>query len=112
MNATQALARLHHATARHRQSMQKVETALLRKAVVATTAAGFGMMRRHSVSMSIKGFPWKLAVWLGATVTEAMTKGGVQTVAGALGDTTLASYTEGAVAGGSLIAGDEDSAAV
>lgn len=110
--AAEALTRLHNATKRHNQSMQKIETALLRKAVVTASAAGYGMLRRHKVPLSVKGFPWKLGVVLVANITEAFTKGGVQTAAGALGDYTLGSYTENATASGTLIAGEGDAAQV
>lgn len=108
MNAKDALARLHAATTKHRQSMRGLEMGLLRKATITVTSAGYGAMRKHAVPMSIKGFPWKLGVWLAATVTEVAVKSpAVVAIAGAIGDTSLASYTEGAVASGQLIAGED-----
>lgn len=109
LTASQALARLHSAGARHRSAMQRVEAAVVRKSTIVLASAGFGAMTRYKTPVAIKGFPWKLGAWALLTVAEAMTKGMTQQVAGALGDATLANYTHDAVAAGSLIAGDEGS---
>ena len=101
-----ALEAAHRRDAKHRDIMKRLQHSLIRKAGITLTAATYGAMRRHSVPLAIKSFPWKVGVWFGSTLVEAMTKGGVQAVAGAISDTTMASYTENAIATGSLIAGD------
>lgn len=80
--------------------------AIVRKAGVAATGAGLGALTAHGVSPDVKGFPWKLGVWLIAVATEAMTEGNAQQLAGAIGDATLAVYSHDAVANKSLVAGD------
>lgn len=85
--------------------MKAIEGALLRKALITLTAGVYGAMTRYQISPTIKGFPWKLGVWVLGTIAEASTKGMTQHAAGALADTTLAIYTHDAIATNSLIAG-------
>jgi hypothetical protein len=111
-NAAEALARSHARDAKMRETMHKLKANVLRKALVTTGAAGYGALKRHKVPNDVKGFPWKLGLWTVFTTAEVFAKGYLQTAAGALGDTTLAVYTHDAVAEGTLIAGNGDSAQV
>jgi hypothetical protein len=109
LSLAEARSRLEAALNRDKRAkvtMHRLESALVRKATITLTAAGFGAMTRHKVPNAVKGFPWKLGVWAGATLVEALTDGFVQQMAGAVGDTTLGVYTHDAVAQGTLIAGD------
>jgi hypothetical protein len=104
--ANETLERLRNRDSRAKLGMQRLEHALVRKAAVATSAGVMGAMRRHGVPNEIKGFPWKMGIWTVATIFEALGKGLVQSVAGGIGDSTLAIYTHNGVATGSLIAGE------
>jgi hypothetical protein len=101
-----ALARAHNKDLKHKHEMKALEGALLRKALVTLSAGVYGAMTRYGISPSMKGFPWKLGVWVISTVAEASTRGMLQQVAGGLADTTLAIYTHDAIAKNSLVAGD------
>jgi hypothetical protein len=86
--------------------MQVLEGALLRKAAVTLTAGVLGATTKYKLSPSVKGFPWKLGVWVIFTMAEAATGGMVQQAAGGAADATLAIYTNDAIASGNLVAGD------
>lgn len=92
--------------ARANLTTKALEATLVRKASGVSAAAGYGAMKLMHVPIDIKGFPWKLGVWLGVTVVEALTKGAVQAAAAGLSDTTMAVYVYDAVAKKSVIAGD------
>lgn len=111
LSLTDARNRLEAALRRDNKAkatMHRLESALVRKATLTLTAAGYGALTRHKVSNAVKGFPWKLGVWAGATILEALTDGFVQQISGAVGDGTLVVYTHDGVATGTLIAGEAD----
>ena len=91
-----------------RAKTQKMQMTLLRKSMVLGTAAGLGTLARYGVPNTVGGFPWKVALALGATVGEATTKGAWQASFGGLSDSTIAIYTHNAVAQNTLIAGGGD----
>jgi hypothetical protein len=106
--AEEQLARAHNRDLKHKHEMKVLEGALVRKALVTTNAGMLGAMDRLGVPKSVKGFPWKLGLWVGATIMEAVTKGMLQQASAGVSDSTLAIYTHGAIAGGSLVAGEGD----
>jgi hypothetical protein len=109
-SVTHALAAAQRATAtnaRQRMKMRAFENALIRKAAVSVTACGYGVMKRHSVSDEIQGFPWKLGIWVGSTLVEALAASQVVTnFAAGLSDATMAVYLKDAVQNKTLIAGE------
>jgi len=91
---------------RHRTKMRSFEHAIVRKGVVTLAAGGYGAMHRLGVKDDVKGFPWKMGVWLGATLVEALASNPiVQNVAAGVSDATMAVYTERSIATKSLVAG-------
>lgn len=106
--ASSALARAQAMQARHRQHVKTFERSLIRKASVSIAAGTFGTMKRFGIKDDLHGFPWKLGVWLGATVIEALARGPlVQSFAAGVSDATMAIYIDQSIANKTLIAGDE-----
>jgi hypothetical protein len=106
--AEEALASAHRRDMKHKQEKHMLAAALTRKGVVALTAGTYGAMDLYGVSKTIKGFPWKIAVWFGATLTEALASGLVQQSAGGVSDVTLGLYLHDAIANKTIIAGDRE----
>lgn len=92
--------------ARHRMQVKHFEAALVRKAAVSMAAGAYGVAQRSGVKNDIKGFPWKMGVWLGATLVEALSKGMVQSFAAGVSDATMAIYMENAISTKTFVAGD------
>lgn len=87
--------RLHNRDLRYRQKVKGFENALVRKASVSLTAATYGTLQRYAVKNDVGGFPWKLGVWLGATLVEALSGSQVLTSFSAgVSDATLAIYMD------------------
>lgn len=103
--AQEALARAHARDVKQRERERTMEGAFVRKGTVALAAGVYGAMDLYEVPKTVKGFPWKIAVWFVTTLTEAMTRGAVQQTAGGLSDSTLALYLHDAVANKTIIAG-------
>ncbi len=95
---------------RDKNNTKHLESALVRKSVGAMSSGIYGAMNRFGVPVTIKGFPWKLGVWVGATVMEALTRGMVQAASGAVSDNTMGIYIYDAVTKGTVIAGDDENA--
>lgn len=91
---------------RHRQVMKNLAGNLVHKGVGLATAGTFGLLRKKGVSMGVKGFPIKLGIWTIATITEVLTDGLLQQAAGGLGNQSINSYLENAIATGTMIAGE------
>jgi len=106
--AEEALAAAHRRDMKHKAANHQLAAAAVRKGVIALTAGGYGAMDLYGVSKTVKGFPWKIAVWFGATLTEALASGMVQQTAGGVGDTTFALYLHDAIANKTVIAGDRE----
>lgn len=104
--ANAALASAHSRDQRHKQTIQRLEAALVRKVTGTVLAGTYGAMKRAAVPNTIKGFPWKLGTWTLFQLAEALTSGMVQAAAGAMADATMHVYTHDAVAGATLIAGE------
>lgn len=100
--------RLSARDARYQQERAAIESGLIRKATVSVAAAGMGALKKHGVPDDIKGFPWKLAVWVGATALEVLSpaKSLLRPIAAATSDSVMAVYVHDAVLKGSLIAGE------
>lgn len=106
--AHSALARAQAIQARHRQHIKTFERGLIRKASVSLAAGSLGTIKRMGVKDDLHGFPWKLGLWLGATVGEALSRGALmQAFCAGVSDATMAIYIENAIVTKSLVAGDE-----
>ncbi len=98
--------RAHARDARHRMKMRRIEGAIVRKSVVTLSAAGYGALHRFGIKDDVKGFPWKMGVWIGATLVEALVSSPlVQNIAAGVSDSTMAVYTERSIATKSFVAG-------
>ena len=65
-------------------------------------------MKRFGVKDDVKGVPWKLPVWLAATVVEALSRSPlVQAFAAGVSDASMAIYIDQSIANKTLVAGDE-----
>jgi hypothetical protein len=105
--ATMEVVRDHAAKARRRAHVRAFEGTLIRKSAVALSAAGFGAMKRNGVADDLHGFPWKLGLWLGATLLEGLSHSNVlSNFAAGVSDAAMAVYTANAIATKSLIAGE------
>lgn len=80
----------------------------VRKGMVALTSGVYGALHRYGVRDDIAGFPWRLGVWTLATITEALSRGAVQSTAAGISDASMAVYLERAIATDSLVAGDNN----
>lgn len=106
--AMQLIQRARNLQSRHKASVKTFETTILRKAGVSMTAAAYGAMNRYAVPNNISGFPWKLGVWLGATLVEALADSRVLTAFSAgVSDATMAVYMERAISTKTLVAGED-----
>lgn len=95
--------------ARHRAKVRGFENALIRKAAVSLTAGAYGMMRKHGVSDAVGGVPWKLPVWVGATLIEALTGSAtLGNFAAGVSDSTMAIYVKDAIEKGTFVAGENE----
>ena len=91
---------------RHRHKMRAFENALIRKASVSIAAGAFGAMKRHGVSDEVSGVPWKLPLWLGATLLEAFSGSPVvSNFSAGISDATMAVYMTNAIAAKNWVAG-------
>lgn len=106
--ALEALERAQATQKRHRTEISELKSGLVRKSVIAMTAAGYGLAAKMGVPMAVKGFPVKLGVVAVTTLVEVFSKGMVQRTAGAVSDISLGLYTEAAIRSGSLVAGEGD----
>lgn len=107
MAHSSALARAQAVTQRHRQHVKQFERALIRKASVSLAAGTYGAMSRFGIKNDLHGFPWKMGVWLGATVVEALARNPVvQSFAAGVSDATMAIYIDQSIATKSLVAGE------
>lgn len=94
---------------KHKAHVRQFETTILRKAGVSLTAAAYGAMNRYAVPNNINGFPWKLGVWLGATLIEALSDSKIVTAFSAgVSDATMAVYMERSISNKTLVAGEID----
>lgn len=110
MSATHALAiaqRAHSRDLRRKHRIRSFECALVRKATVSISAAGLGALKRHGVTDEVAGVPWKLPLWLLATLGEALSGSATLTsfFAG-VSDTTMAVYMANAIGNKTFVAGD------
>ncbi len=94
------------AAARARSKVQDMEHGLVRKSVIGVTGATLAMAgQREVLPVEVAGVPTKLGLALAATLVEAMSKGPVRRIAGAVGDASLAVYAHEAVQNESFVAG-------
>lgn len=101
--------RMQRTNQRHRQKVRGFENALIRKAAVASSAGLFGVLKRQGVSDEVGGVPWKLPVFVGATLIEALASSSVVThFFGGLSDATMACYMQNAIANKTWVAGEGD----
>lgn len=106
--ASSQLARAQATNARHRMHVKSFERSLIRKASVSIAAGTYGTMKRFGIKDDLHGFPWKMGVWLGATVVEALSRNQmVQSFAAGVSDATMAIYIDQAIVNKTLVAGDE-----
>jgi len=101
------LGSMQRSAARQREGVKVLEQKLARKAVIVLNSGVQGAMQHYGVPNGVMGFPWKVGLWGVAQIAEVMLNGGyAQEAAGGIADSTLAIFTHGAIAGGTLIAGD------
>lgn len=94
--------------AMNRRFKQKsLESALVRKASLLSSAAIYGTMERMKVPVAIAGFPWKVGVASLALLGEGLSKGNVQAIMAGIADSTLAIYVSKSIGTNTLIAGFE-----
>lgn len=94
------------AAARRRQRNTNPGTIIARKATGALTGAAYGTMDRMGVPPDIMGLPWKMGVYFGAALVEAMARDRVvSAAAGGLADATAAVYLYAATSSGQIVAG-------
>lgn len=101
--------RARASAARAREKVQQVEHGLVRKSVIGVTGATLALgAKKNVLPVEVAGVPTKLGISLAATLVEAMSRGPVRRIAGAVADGTLAVYAHEAVQGGSFVAGYEE----
>lgn len=106
-STAELVARAHASAARRRQHVRHFEGTLIRKSAVAISAASFGALKRNGVADDLHGFPWKLGLWLGATLLEGLSRSNVlSNFAAGVSDASMAVYTANAISNKSLIAGE------
>lgn len=108
-HAIQVAQRAQARDMRHRHRVRAFEHALIRKSAVAISAGAFGAMTRQGVPNSIGAFPWKLGLWVGATLVEALAGSAtVSHFAGGVSDATMAVYMANSIGNKTWIAGEGD----
>lgn len=91
-----------------RYKTKNLESALVRKATVISTAALYGALNRMDIPVTVAGIPWKLIIGPAAMLVEGLSKGALQAGAAGVADATLAIWVERSISTDTIIAGEPD----